>query len=201
MTGKRLRFAAAVAVAAGGAALLARGIYADTRTLAVVPNVDYERYAGTWFEIARLPNRFQEQCASDVSATYTPRRDGRITVINRCRRADGGMEEVIGVARRVKGEPPSVLKVRFAPAVLGFLPAVWGDYQIIELSAEYDRAVVASPDRKYLWILSRSPHLDERLYTALVSVARAQGFDVSKLIRTAHTSPSSPPDIALMPRE
>jgi apolipoprotein D and lipocalin family protein len=67
-------------------------------------------------------------CASDVTASYTPRSDGRITVINRCLRANGAAQQAEGVARRVDGQPPSVLKVRFAPAFLSFLPMVWGDY-------------------------------------------------------------------------
>lgn len=188
MTPKQIRFAT-VAIAAGGAAmLLARGASTGMRPLAVVATVDYERYAGTWFEIARLPNRFQKVCAGDVSATYTPRPDGRITVTNRCRRADGRVEEVTGVARRVAGQPPSVLKVRFAPAFLGFLPMVWGDYQIIELSGDYGRAIVGSPSREYLWILARSPHLDEALYASMVQLAAAQGFDVSRLYRTTHST-------------
>ena len=85
--------------------------------LRVVADVNYERYAGTWYEIARLPNRFQRVCASDVTATYAPRPDGRIAVTNRCRESDGDVREATGVARRVKGQPPSVLEVRFAPAL------------------------------------------------------------------------------------
>ena len=113
--------------------------------------VDLARYAGHWYEIARLPNRFQEQCAGDVAATYTPRPDGRVTVVNECRKADGQTTRAEGVARRAdeKG-PASRLKVRFAPAVLSFLPFVWGDYWILELDREYGYAVVGDPSRKYL---------------------------------------------------
>jgi apolipoprotein D and lipocalin family protein len=155
--------------------------------LRVVPDVDYQRYAGTWFEIARLPNRFQRECAGDVSASYTVQSDGRIGVTNRCRRADGGIREANGVARRVEGQPPSVLKVRFAPALLSFLPAVWGDYHIIELGEGYDYAVVGTPDRLYLWILARQPEMEPALYRRVLSTAREQGFDVSALTATAHT--------------
>jgi apolipoprotein D and lipocalin family protein len=154
--------------------------------LRVVPEVDYQRYAGTWYEIARLPNRFQRACASDVSATYTPRSDGRIAVTNRCRESDGKVREATGVARRVEGRPPSVLKVRFAPALLSFLPMVWGDYHIIELGTSYDYAVVGAPNREYLWILARRPDVDPVLYRRLLDRAREQGFDVSALIRTVH---------------
>ncbi len=159
-----------------------------SQPLRVVPNVDYQRYAGTWFEIARLPNRFERRCARDVMATYVPRHDGRVTVVNRCRRADGSTDEATGVARRVDGRPPSVLQVRFAPAFLSFLPFVWGDYQIIDLGTDYDYAVVGTPSRSYLWILAREPLLKPDLYIRLTDRARVQGFDVSRLVRTAQTT-------------
>jgi apolipoprotein D and lipocalin family protein len=155
--------------------------------LRVVEHVDFARYAGTWFEIARLPFRFQRACASDVTATYEPRPDGRITVTNRCREAGGRMREARGVARRVEGRPSSVLKVRFAPAFLSFIPAVWGDYQIIALGAEYDHVMIGTPDRKYLWILARTAHLDGERYRALLEQARSQGFDVARILETRHT--------------
>lgn len=155
--------------------------------LKVVPDVDYQRYAGRWYEIARLPNKFQRDCAGDVTATYAPRPDGRIAVTNRCRDAGGGMKEAEGVARRVNGRPTSVLQVRFAPALLSFLPMVWGDYQIIELGPGYDHAIVGTTDRSYLWILARAPQVDPELYRRLVESARQQGFNVSALTTTPHT--------------
>ena len=158
------------------------------RTLRVVPTVDYERYAGTWYEIARLPNRFERRCASDVTATYVPRNDGRVAVINQCVRADGRNDKATGIARRVHGQPASVLQVRFAPALLSFLPFVWGDYQIIDLGDDYDYAVVGAPSRSFLWVLARQPVLAPDLYARLTDRAREQGFDVSKLIKTAHTT-------------
>jgi apolipoprotein D and lipocalin family protein len=152
--------------------------------LRVVPTVDLTRYAGTWYEIARLPNRFQEKCAGEVVASYALRPDGRITVTNRCRTTGGETTEATGVARRVDGKPPSVLEVRFAPAFLSFLPAVWGDYQIIALGADYDHAVVGTPDRAYLWVLSRTPQMDPALYRRLLDEAKRQGFDIAKVVET-----------------
>ena len=166
----------------------------------VVQEVDLQRYAGTWYEIARLPNRFQRACVSDVTATYALQPDNRIAVTNRCRQSDGNMREARGVARRVEGRPPSVLKVRFAPAILSFLPMVWGEYQIIELGADYDYAVVGTPDRSYLWILARRSEMEPTLYRRVIDGARAEGFDVSALVTTAHRRPgelpSSAPDSA-----
>jgi apolipoprotein D and lipocalin family protein len=157
----------------------------EKEPLRVVPSVDLPRYAGLWYEVARLPNRFEEKCASDVTAEYTLKDEDRLKVVNRCRKQDGKTTEAVGVARLAdKKGPNSRLKVRFAPAFLSFLPMVWGDYQIIELAPDYTHAVVGAPDRKYLWILSRTPQLDEATYQRLAEAARAQGFDVSRLMRT-----------------
>jgi apolipoprotein D and lipocalin family protein len=155
------------------------------RPLRVVPEVDLARYAGQWYEIARFPNRFQKRCAGEVTAQYTLQPSGKISVLNRCRLENGGQIQAEGVARVVgKGQPNSILKVRFAPAFLSFIPQVWGDYQIIALSPDYTHALVGDPTREYLWILSRSPQMDDATYNRLVEEARAQGFDVSRLQKT-----------------
>jgi apolipoprotein D and lipocalin family protein len=155
--------------------------------LRVVPSVDLTRYEGLWYEIARLPNRFQNDCAGDVTANYTLLNENRIEVINRCRRKDGTFTKAKGVARLADDEGPnSRLKVRFAPSFLSFLPFVWGDYQIIELASDYSYALVGEPGRKYLWILSRNPEMDANTFAALKAVAVSQGFDVGPLIRTEH---------------
>jgi len=150
-----------------------------------VASVDLDRYLGQWYEIARYPNRFQRNCAGDVTATYAPRSDARIDVINRCRAADGAVIEARGVARVVDATSAK-LKVRFAPAVLSPLPFVWGDYWIIGLAADYSWAVVASPDRRYLWILARTPALDSGQRAAALDAARTNGFDVEHLTWTNH---------------
>ena len=149
-----------------------------------VPAVDLNRYAGDWFEIARFPNRFQRQCTGNVTASYARRADGRIDVVNRCRTSTG-MEEARGVARVVDEKTNARLKVRFAPAFLSFLPSVWGDYWILALADDYSWVVVGSPDREYLWILARNPALDEASFARALAAARANGFDVDRLERTA----------------
>lgn len=160
-------------------------------TVRTVPAVDLDRYAGDWFEVARYPNRFQRECAGDVRASYTRRADGRIDVVNRCARADGSSIEARGIARVADTQTGAKLKVRFAPAVLSFLPAVWGDYWIIGLDDEYAWAVVGSPDRKYLWILARTPRLDAGAFERAIAAARANGFDTSRL--AAVQAPNSAP--------
>ncbi|HEX7317247.1 MAG TPA: lipocalin family protein [Pyrinomonadaceae bacterium] len=169
------------------AALLVKAERKEKEPLRVVPSVDLPRYAGLWYEVARLPNRFEEKCAGDVTAEYTLKGANRIKVVNRCRKRDGRMSEAVGDAKLADRKGPnSRLKVRFAPSFLSFLPFVWGDYQIIELAPDYSYAVVGAPDRKYLWVLSRNPRMDEATYLRLLEAARAQGFDVSKMIRTQH---------------
>jgi apolipoprotein D and lipocalin family protein len=157
--------------------------------LKVVENLDLNRYAGKWYEAARLPNRFQDKCTGEVTADYTLQDDGNISVVNQCRLANGKMTEAKGLARKAnKDGKNSVLKVRFAPSFLSFLPQVWGDYQVLALGPAYDYAVVGDPERKYLWILSRSPQMTDTLYAEAVRQAREQGFDVGKLQRTAQAN-------------
>jgi len=167
-----------IAIAAGTA----------TDDVTAVASLDLQRYAGQWYEIGRLPNRFQRDCESDVTATYVLREDGRIDVINRCKKNDGEMMEATGIARLAsEEEPASKLKVRFAPAFTSFLPFVWADYWVIGLAPDYSYAVVGHPNREYLWILSRTPTLDGRLYAEIIAGIAEQGFEVDSIVRTQQT--------------
>lgn len=163
--------------------LLAIAIQEPQGAVRTVAAVNLDRYAGDWYEVARFPNRFQDQCTGEVRATYARRPDGRIDVTNRCRTANG-LDDAKGIARVVDTQTSAKLKVRFAPAYLTWLPAVWGDYWIIGLAGDYGWAVVGSPDRKYLWVLSRKPALDQGSYQSALAAARGNGFDVNRLIPT-----------------
>jgi apolipoprotein D and lipocalin family protein len=166
---------------------LAAAAHAQANAPEVAPSVDLQRYQGKWYEIARLPNRFQRQCAGDVAAFYTLRQDGKITVVNECKLKDGSTDRAQGIARLADPKGPnSKLKVRFAPAFLSFLPFVWGHYWILDLAPDYTYALVGDPARKYLWILARTRQIPEATYQGLVEKARAQGFAVDRLIRTKH---------------
>lgn len=156
----------------------------STQGVQTVSSVSLERYVGKWYEVARYPNKFQTKCIGDVTAEYQKRDDGRIDVINRCRKADRTFEQAIGLARIVDTATNAKLKVRFAPAWLSWLPMVWGDYWIIALAPDYSYAVVGEPGREYLWVLSRTPNMSEESYQSALKQAAAQGFDVSKLQRT-----------------
>ena len=156
-------------------------------TLPTQENVDLERYAGIWHEQARLPNRFQKSCAGDVQAEYTLLPDGKIRVINQCRNSDGGTKMAEGMGQ-LAGDgadaDPARLEVRFAPGWLSWLPPVWGDYWIIRLEGDYEYSLVGTPDREYLWVLSRDKDADASRVTALLDHARTLGFPVDKVIRT-----------------
>ncbi|CAA2102241.1 lipocalin family protein [Variovorax paradoxus] len=155
--------------------------------LQVVAPVDLQRYAGLWHEQARLPNRFQKQCGGPVTAEYTPQADGTVQVLNRCVRDDGNFDEAIGTARvvPVAGQlGAGRLEVRFAPAWLSWLPVVWGDYWILKLDREYQVSLVGTPDRQYLWVLSRAPRLDAAVLEAELDYARSLGFDTDKVVLT-----------------
>ena len=142
--------------------------------LQTVERVELCRYLGKWYEIARLPNSFQKGC-SGSAAEYSLRDDGDIQVINTCHdKNDGHLRQAKGKAWVVDTASNAKLKVSF------FWP-FRGDYWIIELGAEYDYAVVGTPDRKYLWILSRTPSMSDDIYSAILKRAAKQGFDTSKV--------------------
>lgn len=156
---------------------------AQAQQVEAVSAVDLERYAGLWYEQAHLPLFFQRNCMANTTARYTLRDDGRIDVVNQCDTDKGERIEARAIARRV-GESTSKLEVRFAPAFLSFLPAVWGDYWIVDLDPDYRWAIVGSPDLKYLWILTRDKAFPKADQDALVARARALGYDTSRLVET-----------------
>jgi apolipoprotein D and lipocalin family protein len=152
--------------------------------LEVVQAVDLSRYVGRWYEISRLPNGFQKKCFDSVTADYAMRPDGQIEVINRCRKASGEYTTAKGRAKIVDKKTNAKLKVTF------FWP-FYGDYWILDLGPNYEYAVVGEPGRKYLWILSRSPQMDEILYRQLLEKMAARGFKTEMMIRTSQTMTKS----------
>ena len=163
---------------------LISSIFAGVENPKTVESVDLKRYTGKWFEIARYPNRFQKQCVGNVTAEYSLQSNNRITVINKCLEKNGKLDEAKGEAKIVDTESNAKLEVRFAPKFLSFLPFVWGDYWILDLGQNYEYALVGSPDRKYLWILSRTQNLDTQTYEKLRQTAQREGFNADKLVKT-----------------
>lgn len=167
------------------AVILAAGAGCATTTtqrglppLRTVERVDLARYAGTWFEIASFPQRFQAGCVAS-RAIYTMTDDGSVTVVNRCRdrTLDGPERSVVGTARVVDPATNAKLSVSFQ----------WpfrGAYWVIDLDPDYRWTVVGHPSRDYLWILSRTPELAADTYDAILARLRQQGYDVERLRRT-----------------
>jgi apolipoprotein D and lipocalin family protein len=150
-----------------------------------VARVDLGRYAGTWHEVALYPNRFQQGCASDTTATYTPKGDGQIGVRNRCLRSDGTEMSVDGVAEVVDAATNAKLKVSFLPGWLRWTGIGRGDYWVLYLDPDYRVAIVGEPSREYLWILARTPTLPDAEYQALMAKVRAADYDPDRLRRAA----------------
>jgi apolipoprotein D and lipocalin family protein len=164
------------ALAAGLAGAVSAGAAAD-KPLATVPSVDLEKYMGRWYEIASFPQSFQKGCHC-TTAEYSMTDKGYVRVVNTCRKdsAEGKVKKANGKAFIVAGSGNAKLRVQF------FWP-FRGDYWIIDLAPDYSYAVVGEPGRKYLWILGRTPTMDEALYQEIVARTAAKDFDVSKLVR------------------
>ena len=143
--------------------------------LSVVEEVDLDRYLGTWFEIASYPAWFAKNCTG-VTAEYSLREGGGISVVNRCYKGalDGKLKEARGRAKVVDPETNAKLKVSF------FGP-FWGDYWILELDPEYQWVLVGEPKRKYLWILSRTPSLDQDTLDEILSRLPEKGYSRDRL--------------------
>ena len=155
------------------------GTVKSNSTLTVVDSVDLQRYLGQWYEIASYPAWFQKGCAGST-AEYSLLSDGKIQVVNRCRKdsLDGPLKESKGKAEIVDTATNAKLKVWF------FWPFK-GNYWIIDLDPDYQWAVVGEPSRKYLWILSRTPSLDEATYQEIIERLPQKGYDPAKLRQTA----------------
>ena len=150
------------------------------KPLETVLSVDLQKYLGRWYEISSFPQSFQKGCHCTV-AEYSLEKDF-IRVINTCRKdsSEGKVKQAKGKAFVVKGSNNAKLRVQF------FWP-FRGDYWIIDLAEDYSYAVVGAPDRNYLWILSRTPQMDEGLYQEIVKRCADKGFDINKLVKTDQT--------------
>lgn len=153
------------------------GEVGEAAPMTTVDSVDLSRYTGLWHEIAKIPNRFQKQCARGTTAEYTLRQDGKITVVNRCFKEDGSLDEAVGVAKIEDTRSNARLKVSFV-SFLGWRP-FWGDYWVIGLDADYQWAVIGDPDRKYGWVLARTPTLDDATLGRIFAIVEKSGYNPS----------------------
>lgn len=179
----RTKLAAGMGVAFAGALLAAarfRNKHAVGNPAVPEPakSVSVNRYLGRWYEIARYEQRFEQGC-TNVTADYSLRSDGRIEVLNSCRRPDGTMRIARGVAQTVSASNAK-LKVRF------FGP-FYGDYWVLDHADDYSWSIVGEPSGRYLWILARQSNPGSEVIEQLIERTAQMGYDISILVRTAQT--------------
>ena len=163
-------------------------IYKSTSTPTTVDSVDLTQYAGTWFEIGRLPMYFQRKCAGDVTANYTQKSDGSgIIVTNKCAAKNGSGITAEGLAKPVD-DSGSKLKVTFLPKWIRWIPVGRADYWVLARDADYKTALVGTPDKDYLWLLARSPDISQETYAKYRQIAQQQGYDLRAFTLTAQTN-------------
>ncbi|XP_010536982.1 PREDICTED: temperature-induced lipocalin-1 [Tarenaya hassleriana] len=166
------------------------------KEMEVVKGLDVERYMGRWYEIASFPSRFQPKNGENTRATYSLNPDGTVNVLNETW-SDGKRGFIQGTA--YKADPKSEeakLKVRFyVPPFLPIIP-ITGDYWVLYIDPEYQHALIGQPSRRYLWILSRRPQMEEETYKEMVRRAVEEGYDVSKLHKTPQADPPPEPDVS-----
>jgi apolipoprotein D and lipocalin family protein len=179
---KRINAVLLCGLIGAGAGLLIAG---SEPPLETVGNVNLARYAGRWYEIARYPNRFERKCDHDVTAEYSVKADGDIRVVNTCVTQAGKSTQSVGTAKVVDSSTHAKLKVSF------FWP-FYGKYWIIDLGENYEYAVVGEPSREYLWILSRTPEMQESVYQGILGRLAAKGYEPQKLLKTARTANTKP---------
>jgi apolipoprotein D and lipocalin family protein len=162
----------------GGTVKTAGPAAAKTKPLEVVPYVDLQKYLGTWYEIATIPQSFQKGCVG-VTAEYSLRKNGDIQVVNTCLQKTLG-----GKIRKARGKAWVVDRTTNAKLKVSFFWPFRGAYWVIGLDADYKWAIVGHPDRTYLWILSRSPQMDDALYGELIDLIANRGYDLTKIQKT-----------------
>jgi apolipoprotein D and lipocalin family protein len=161
--------------ALAGIGIAALALATRNKALKTVGHVELEKYLGKWYEIAKFPQNFEKGC-TDVTAEYSLRDDGKISVVNSCTK-DGHPKTTEGIASINDKASNAKMDIQFQ----------WpfsGKYWIIALAPDYSYAVVGHPNRKYLWILNRKPVMDSMTYNHLVLVAASRGFDIRKLVKT-----------------
>ncbi len=171
-----------LALVTGGCPAIDEAFYPRLETAS---DVDIERYAGKWYEIARYPAIFQEGCV-DVTAEYTVLADGAVRVVNTCGSTDGSSRDIVGTARVIDPTTNAKLSVSF------FGPLFGAPYWIIELDDDYQYAVVGNPSREFLWILSRTPALDDTTLSGILGRLPDYGYDPDRLIWTVQSEAMTP---------
>jgi len=152
----------------------------------VVDFVDLDKYVGKWYEISSIPTWFADDLVC-VTATYTFKENGKITVFNQGYKdsPEGKLDNITGTAWVPDSNVPSRLRV-------SFFPLISSQYNISALDEiNYTYAMVTSSSYDFLWILSRTPQLDQSIYNGLVQQAEDWGYDISRLKLTPQNCPGN----------
>ena len=144
--------------------------------------LDPKQLAGTYYEIARIPNGFERQCVGKVTTTYDVRPDGRMDVFNECLKENGTGTRVHGIGR--PAGDGTRMAVRFPAPWLSVGRRPWPDYEILGAGPEYSYVVAGDASRNHLWILSRLPRMPQLAYAQAIEIANGKGYDVVRLVRT-----------------
>lgn len=153
-------------------------LFSQDNNVTTVDSVDLNKYTGTWYEIAKIPNFFQDHCVKNTTANYKIDEDGDIVVLNSCIDEDGEVDDAEGLAKIVDKKSNSKLEVSFV-SFLGIRP-FWGDYWILGLSDDYSYVVIGTPSRKYGWILSRTPKMNDEDLETCFKIFEKNGYDRTK---------------------
>lgn len=151
-----------------------------------VPDLDLSRYLGLWFEIGRLPLKFEDAGARDITAEYRLADDGTVIVDNRCLDERGRPSQALGQAVP-DPQHPGRLRVSFLPQLLRWIPFTRADYWVLRIDEHYRHALVGTPDHRFLWLLSRTPELPQDMQDDFLATAERQGFNLRDWI-SAHQS-------------
>ncbi|WP_166869277.1 MULTISPECIES: lipocalin family protein [unclassified Salinibacterium] len=146
-----------------------------------IDHLDVDRYLGQWFEIGRLPLKWEPKGARDITAQYSANDDGTIRIDNRCIDDKGEPTQSVGRAKQT-GEKTSELTVTFLPEFLRWIPFTEGDYWVLRIDDDYAYSLVGTPDRKNLWLLSRTPQAEATVIDSYLETARSMGFDLADWI-------------------
>lgn len=154
------------------------------------PNLDLRKYAGLWYEYARLPNGYQVDCTGEVTANYTLQEDGTISARFSC--MNPACEVLSAVAemrpsRRFEPTDNAKLEIRFSSDWLSAPSSVWRDHWVLYVDEGYQHAMIGTPDRRCLWMLGRSRVPNRPALQAMLRYAAQLGFKVNKVLRTGET--------------
>ncbi len=148
-----------------------------------VADLDVDRFMGTWYEVARLPFHWQRDCVASA-ARYEKVSDEEFAVVNYC-----WFKTIDGPMRKARAKAYVDTAMRRARLKIQFFWPNWQDYWVLYISDDYQQTVIGTPDRKYLWLMSRTPSMDEKIYDQLVAFAAREGFDTASLMNTMQTAP------------